>query len=218
MRLLGRSRSWVLLVVALVVVMGFAALGCTEVGGTDTGGTTSLPGTATTEAGTATTVADTTATTAPASTATTVKVDASEELLSDAHIKACGIITEVWLDGATRKLKIDYVDFLTGAAADAAAIADGVIVAGEHVDNDYYVSNKNTKLRTFTVSNSVAITTYSRTPPIDAADPAVSWNTFSDFWNLIGPPLPADMGMDVGLWWIIRDGNTIISIEQQWVP
>jgi hypothetical protein len=218
MRLLGRSRSWALLVVALVAVMGLAALGCTEVGGTDTGGTTTLPGTATTEAGATTTVADTTSTTAPASTATTVKVDASEELLSDGNIKACGIITEVWMDGSVRKLKIDYVDFLTGAAADAAAIADGVIVAGEHVDNDYYVRNKNPKLRTFTVSKPVVVITYSRTPPIDVADAPVSWSTFSDFWNLIGPPLPADMGMDLGLWWIIRDGDTIISIEQQWVP
>jgi hypothetical protein len=106
----------------------------------------------------------------------------------------------------------------TGAAADAAAIADGFIAAGEHVDNDYYVRNKNTKLRAFDVSNTVAITTYSRVDPIDAADPPCSWNDFYDFWNLIGPPLPADMGMSEGLWWIERNGNTVVKIDQQWVP
>ena len=119
-----------------------------------------------------------------------------------------------------RKIKIDYVDFLVGAAADAAAVADGFIVPGEHVDNDYYVRNNNTKLRTFTVSNSVSIVTYSRADPIDAADPPCSWGDFYDFWNLIGPPLPADMGLNEGLWWIERDPttNAIVKIEQQWVP
>jgi hypothetical protein len=178
------------------------------------------PGVTTTLSGTGTTAALETTTTEAASTGTTIKVDASETLTSGGRIKACGIIKEVWMDGGTRKIKIDYVDFLTGAAADAAAVAAGEIAPGEHVDNDYYVRNVNTKLRTFVVSNSVNITTYSRVAPIDAADPPVAWNTFSDFWNLIGPPLPEDMGMSEGLWWIERSATTgqVVSIEQQWVP
>jgi hypothetical protein len=221
MKPLVKSRSWVWSVVALVAVVGLAAAGCTELGtsGTDTTVVTTVVGDTTTEAGVTTTTAPAVTTTlAPATTSSTIKVDASEELLANGHVKACGIIKEVWMDGGVRKLKIDYVDFLTGAAADAAAVAAGEIAPGEHVDNDYYVRNKNNKLRTFTVSNSVAITTYSRVMPIDAADPAVSWNTFSNFWNLIGPPLPADSGMSEGLWWIERSSNAIVSIEQQWVP
>jgi hypothetical protein len=122
------------------------------------------------------------------------------------------------MDGNVRKLTIDYVDFLVGADADAAALADGVISPGEHVDNDYYVRNKSTKLREFTVSDSVVIITYSRQEPLDAADPQVPWEDFYDFWNLIGPPLPEDMGLFEGLWWIERDGETVVKIEQQWVP
>jgi hypothetical protein len=223
MKALPKSIAWIWMVVALVAVVGFAAAGCTKLSGTDgtgTSGTTTASDVTSTEAGATTTVAAASTTLAPAGTATTIKVDASEELLSNGHIKACGLIKEVWVAGGVRKIKIDYVDFLIGAEADAAAIADGVIAVGEHVDNDYYVRNKNTKLRTFTVSDSVAITTYSRTPPIDVADAPVSWNTFSDFWNLIGPPLPADMGMSEGLWWIERSSSTgvVLSIEQQWVP
>jgi hypothetical protein len=107
---------------------------------------------------------------------------------------------------------------LTGAEADAAAIADGFISPGEHVDNDYYTRNVNPKLREFAVAEDVDIITYSRQEPIDAADAACSWSDFYDFWNLIGPPLPQDMGLSEGLWWIARDGDTVVKIEQQWVP
>jgi hypothetical protein len=221
MELPSRSRHWVWAVVALVVVLVLAAAGCTKLSGTSStvsGGTTEVSGATTTATAPTTTAVSASTTTPPASITTPVTTTSSETITPDGHIKACGIIKEVWVSGGVRKLKIDYVDFLVGAAADSAAIADGVIAAGEHVDNDYYVRNNSTKLRTFDVSNSVAITTYSRVDPIDVADPPVSWNTFYDFWNLIGPPLPEDMGMSEGLWWIERDGNTIISIEQQWVP
>lgn len=206
---------WTILVVA--VAMSLTFVGCN-----DLSETTTIPEVTTTEAGTSTTAEpeDTTTTEAPAGPATTIKVDASEDLLSNGHIRACGIITEVWTDGGTRKMKIDYVDFLTGAQADAAAVADGFIAPGEHVDNDYYVRNNNTKLRTFTVSDSVVITTYSRVAPIDVADPACSWTEFYNFWNLVGPPVPSDVGLSDGLWWIERDSSTdeVVSIEQQWVP
>jgi hypothetical protein len=214
-----KSRSWIWMCVALVAVLGVAAMGCNDLGSGDTGSTAATlePGVTTTESGTVTTGALETTTTEASSTGTTIKVDASETLTSSGRIKACGLIKEVWVDGSTRKIKID---FLTGAAADAAAVAAGEIAPGEHVDNDYYVSNVNTKLRTFVVSGSVNITTYSRVMPIDAADPAVDWDTFSDFWNLLGPPLEADMGMNEGLWWIERNATTgqVVSIEQQWVP
>lgn len=170
------------------------------------------------EATTTTEPAATTTTEAAAGPTTTLGIDASEDLMSNGDIKACGVITEVWMDGGTRKLTIDYVDFLTGAEADAAAVADGLISAGEHVANDYYARNNNTKLRTFTVLDSVYITTYSRVEPIDIADPPCSWTEFYDFWNLVGPPEPSDAGLSQGLWWIERNASGIVAIEQQWVP
>jgi len=201
--------------VGLVVLcaLGVAVAGCTDLEETTT---VSEMTTTTMEAVTTTVEPASTTTEASASPTTTVHVDASEQLLPSGHITACGIVTEVWMDGSTRKLKIDYVDFLTGDEAVSAAIDDGVILPGDYIE--YYARNNNTMLRTFTVSDTVAITTYSRVSPIDVSDPPCSWADFYDFWNLVGPPLPSDMGLSDGLWWIERDGTVIVAIEQQWVP
>jgi hypothetical protein len=226
MRPLLGSRSWGWIGVALAVSLGLATVGCAPIvpngtGSTmDTSAATVVGGDTTTTtvlALTTTTVAPTT-TVSSVHTVTTEKLASSETRLPNGHIKASGIIKQVWEAGGVRYLKIDYVDFLTGAAADAAAIADGVISLGEHVDNDYYTRNTSTKLRTFTISNTAAITTYSRVDPIDVADPPVDWATFWNFWNLIGPPLPEDADIHTGLWWIERSGNTVVKIDQLWVP
>ena len=216
MRQLVKSNAWVLAVVVLVAVFGLAAAGCTSLSSTGTTGA----GVATTITGATIPELGATTTAASASTGTTIHVDASEQLLPSGLIKACGIIKQVKVVGGVRKLTIDYVDFLTGAAADAAAIADGVISPGEHVDDDYYVRNKNNKLRTFDISNSVTIITYSRDGDPSSADPPCSWADFYGFWNLIGPPLPNDMGLSAGLWWIERvpSTNSVVNIEQQWTP
>ncbi len=219
MRPLTISSRWPLLVAALALLLALIALGCDEL---TTGGSIvpTVEGDVGTSAESTVSSADVLPTTTGplVSTATTAPLASSESLLPSGHIRACGLIKEVWEDGSGRHLKIDYVDFLTGADADAAAIADGVILPGEHVDNDYYTRNVNPKLREFTVANDVVIITYSRQEPIDVADPVCSWGDFYDFWNLVGLPPPEDMGLSEGLWWIERDGDTIVKIEQQWVP
>ena len=208
-----------LLLAAVALILSWTLVACEGLG--DGGGT--LPtGTSVVEGDTTSTEVVSTDTLAPTSTVpspgtTTVPLASSETLLPNGHIKACGIITEVEEDGGGRHLKIDYVDFLTGPEADAAAVADGIIAPGEHVDNDYYARNQNPKLRTFAVSDQVVINTYSRVEPIDVAEPC-SWSDFWDFWNIIGPLPPEDEPLQYGLWWIERDGDTIIKIEQQWVP
>jgi hypothetical protein len=211
-------RSWEWLAVVLIAVLGLAVAGCTNLDGTDgtgVGGTTTVFGATTTEAGVTTTAPAVTTTLTPVSVVTPSTISTSEELLPNGHIRVCGIIKQVKESGGVRSLKIDYVEFLTGAPADAAALADGVIAAGEHVDNDYYVRNKYAKVYPYTVSNSAAITTFSRVDPIDVADPPCSWTTFRSFW---GTPAPADEGLSAGLWWIERVGTTVVSIEQLWVP
>lgn len=137
----------------------------------------------------------------------------SEQVLPNGHIKACGIIKEVWVEGSTRKITIDYVDYLTGAEADAAAIADGEISAGEYVEDGYYVRNHNTKLRTFTVSGSVDITLDDRSLPPGELVP-LTWTEFAGFWELSGE----EAWVSRSLWWIERDGSTVVRIDQQFQP
>jgi len=52
------------------------------------------------------------------------------------------------VDVGSHTLVFDLAQLLTGDAAVQAAIEDGVIKPGEVLDNDYYIRNRNTLLRT----------------------------------------------------------------------
>jgi hypothetical protein len=227
MRSLLKSRHWGLLVVALVSLLGLAVLGCDELKTTDGGTvatvgsiTTGLPESATSAeipVSSSDTLAPTT-TLPPAATATTEALSSAETRLPSGHIKAMGFIDDVWEDASGRHLKIDYAEMLSGAAADAAAVAAGAILPGEHADNDYWISNVNPKLREFDISDSVVIITEYRnfTVTLPGGTPC-AWADFLSFW---GPgPLPdGDAHLPSSPWWIERDGNTIVWIRQQFLP
>jgi hypothetical protein len=207
----SKRTSWLWLAVAMAGALSLIAVGCNDLG--DANVTTSLNGTttsvdvssetATTEAVAETTLSPTTTVSHTPSTST-----ASEKVMTNGHIKACGIITRVWMDGSTRKIEIDYVDYLTGAEAVAAAAA-----AGEEAVNDYWVRNENSKLRTFTVSNSAAITLDDRSLPPAHLVP-LSWAEFSAAWGLTGE----EAVVRHSLWWIERSGTTVVRIDQQFQP
>jgi hypothetical protein len=208
------------LIIALAVLLGSSIVGCDEFAVTDggavgTAATTLAGDTSTSE--TPVSIPDTlvSVSTLPSPTVSAEVLASSETLLPDGHIKACGIIKDVFLDGNVRKLSIDYVDFLTGAEADAAAVAAGAIAPGEHADNDYWVRNVNPRLRTFTISTTVEIYTEYRNLLVEVQP--CSWTDFLSFW---GPgPLPeGDAHLPDSLWWIERDGDTVVWIRQQFVP
>jgi hypothetical protein len=226
MRPLVKCGLWGLMVVTLALMLGLVAVACDDLGTTD-GGTVASDGPTTTGAVDTTasteipvsstdTLAPTT-TAPPATTPTTEKLASSEILLAGGHIKAMGFITDVWEDGSGRHLTIDYADMLTGAAADAAAVAAGEIPAGEHVDNDYWISNVNPKLRTFDISNSVAITTATRMPHVDPDGWPCTWTDFLSFWGP-GPLAPDDAHLYEMPWWIERAGSTIVKLDEQYLP
>jgi hypothetical protein len=219
--------------VALLVV--FMAVGCSSLGQTGTtaggvtttGGATTIPPgdtTTTTPGVTTTTLAPVTTlppgtTLPPAATTTSVSLSSAEELLPGGHIKAMGFIDSVWMEGSTRKLSIDYAEMITDHdAATAAARAAGDIGPTEEWDLDFYISNVNPLLRTFVVSDSVAITTATRWPPHDGMTAPCPWTDFYNFWNLIGPPVEGDSQMPHVPWWIERDGGTIVKISEQYLP
>jgi hypothetical protein len=216
---------WGLMLVALALVFGLLGLGCnrSESTGVDVpitaGPTTSgaLDGVVSTEipvSGTDTLAPTTTA--PPPTTPTNVAVAASEELLPDGRIKAIGYIENVWEDGSGRHLTIDYIDYLEGEEADAAAVAAGEILPGEYVDDGFWISNVNPKLRTFDVSNSVGIVTWSWGDPDLDMDQPCSWADFVSFW---GPgPLPEATPPRGVPWWIFREGNTVVEIQEQYLP
>lgn len=174
--------------------------------------TTSVPPT-----GSSTTTESSTTTTEISTTTTTEQLSSAETLLPDGTIKALGFIDRVWEEDGVRYLSIDYAEFYTGAEADAAAIEDGVIPPGEHIENDYYIRNVNPMKREFSVSPSVAITTSTRWAPNDGFGAPCTWGEFIGFW---GPgPLPdGDIQLPHVPWWIVRDGPEVINIDEQYVP
>jgi hypothetical protein len=141
-------------------------------------------------------------------------------LLPNGHIKAMGYIDRVWIDGGVRHLRIDYAEMLTGAEALAAfnaAKAAGREPADATLDSDWYISNVNPLKREFLIADPVAITTSTRWAPHLGMGVPCSWADFYNFWNLIGPPVEGDAQMPHVPWWIERDGNTVVKIDEQYL-
>lgn len=231
----GRLRALLLSVpiAALAVVLGLALEGCggsvqttTSTAVTLPTATTSggLPGGMTTASTTAPAGGDTTSSVSPApgqdttttalagtgdSTTTTEKLSTAEQQLADGRIKAMGYIKKVGVQDGKRYISIDYAEMLAGQAAVSAAAADGV-----SLDTDYYIKNTNTEKRQFEVSASVAITTSSWQGKLNNP---VTWDVFTSFWSATPPDPEAGMLRD-NPWWIERDGQTVVKIDEQYLP
>jgi hypothetical protein len=157
-----------------------------------------------------------TSTTGPTTT-TTEKLSSAETRLANGHIKAMGFIDQVYVNGGKRYISIDYAEMLTGAAADAAAVAAGEIPPGEHVPNDYWISNANPQKRVFEVSDSVAITTSTRWVAGEDMNAPCTWADFRSFWGS-GPFPEGEEHLHSVPWWIERDGPLVVKIDEQYLP
>lgn len=182
---------------AMVLIAMVAACG-----GDDDAGTTLPPATTTT------TIAATTSTTA---TATTV----------DAGITVFGWLKSFDDTGAGVHLMVDEAEMLSGDAALAAAREDGVVGADEDLPNDYYIRNPDSVTSELVVSPDVVVTLQAcyetgdcvTTEQVDLAtwsvllgsedDPGLAWT-----WYGAGS-LP---------YWFTLEGDSIISIEEQYLP
>jgi hypothetical protein len=164
-----------------------------------------------TEATTASSTSD------PGLTTTTAKLSTAESVLDNGHITAMGYIDKVWEEGGKRFISIDYAQMLTGKAAVDAAVKAGIIKAGESLDNDYWISNENKQKRTFEVSGSVAITTSTRWVDGDDMGAPCTWTDFKSFWGP-GPLAESEAHLNAAPWWIERDGQVVVKIDEQFIP
>ena len=180
---------------------------------TSEGATTTAPPTTSAPITTTPTTAGSTTTTSASGPTTTEQLSSAETRLPDGTIKGMGYIDKVWVKDGVRYLSIDYAEMFSGEEAKQAAIEDGVIKPGEDLDNDYYIRNQNSKKREFTIAADVTIATQTREGGFD--QPA-TWDEFLSFWG----PKPADGANHLKdmPWWIIRDGNEVIDISEQYIP
>ncbi len=211
-------------VLALALVIAFALpLGATGCGSDDETSTTATSAVVD-PAATATTLA-TTSSTAPVEATTTLSttttagatgtedLSSAETLLANGNIRAMGFIDQIRFSGTTNYIRIDYAEMLTGDAALAAALEDGAIDAGDDLPNDYYISNTNPLRREFAVSDAVAITTSTWGGIMERP---VTWDVFRSFWSLSPPPDTTHLRDSP--WWIERQGDTIVRIDEQYLP
>ncbi len=159
----------------------------------------------------------TTATT-EATTTTTEALSSAETRLPNGHTKAMGYIDQVYIQDGTRYISIDYAEMLTGAAAHDAAVAAGEIEPGDDLPNDYFISNTNPMKRTFEVSNAVAITTSTRWVAGDDMNAPCTWSDFISFWGPAGALADSEKHLHSMPWWIERDGQVVVKIDEQYLP
>lgn len=208
---------------ALLAVLGFAFAAC---GGAGTPTTTSIAidttsssaVTSSTSAATSTaevtTVSSGTTTTAAETTSTAEALSNAEILQPDGTVKAMGFIDKVWESEGLRYIRIDYAQMLSGEEAWQAAMEAGVIGPDEQLDNDYFIVNDNPKKRQFTVSADATFAT--STFGAEGMDHPVTWEQFVGFWSA-SPPAGGEHLREMP-WWIVRDGDTVLSIEEQYLP
>jgi hypothetical protein len=112
------------------------------------------------------------------------------------------------LDLATRTVVVDVVQFLTGDAARQAATDDG-----QEADNDYYVRNVNTKLRTlaYVPSPPVIVNTLTADETGDATkDTTITVERFDGYFAM-GEAQPR-------LYWFTLSGGVVTKIHEQYLP
>lgn len=115
--------------------------------------------------------------------------------------------------GSKPSMVADYAQFLTGPAAAAAAAAAG----GESPPpNDYYVVNENPRLRTLKVKPGISVKLTSN--PDGTVDPA-GYNVAFDIWaGYFAAPSDENAGIRGAGYWLTLDGDTVVAIEEQFVP
>lgn len=128
-----------------------------------------------------------------------------------------GYIKRVYTSAGKTYLTVDYAQMFTGTAADNAARADSEIGPGEHVDNDYYIRNRNPRLRTFATDPAVQIIaqTYNMSTTGQVGDRSISLATFKTIFQT---KPSSNENMVVNPWWITLRGTKIIKIKEQYLP
>jgi hypothetical protein len=117
------------------------------------------------------------------------------------------------VDAGAPAMVFDLAEFLTGDAANQAAIEDGVIQPGQTIDNDYYIRNRNPRLRDLVLTPDVQIILVNWPNCCETtvngvlSDFAASFTTPDDVYH--GPQSP---------YWLTVDGGLVTKIEEQYLP
>lgn len=121
------------------------------------------------------------------------------------------LVVEARTEGGTTMLSVDYIQFLTGNAAAVAAIERG---DESPPPNDYYIVNDNARLREFAVQDGISVVTVVRDD--GTADPGGYALPLNEWVALLNGP--AGSMLKANFYWLTISGDTITTIEQQYLP
>ncbi|MHB1017260.1 MAG: hypothetical protein ACYC2X_05180 [Coriobacteriia bacterium] len=114
-------------------------------------------------------------------------------------------------EGGATILVVDYIQFLTGE--------DAAIAAADRGDespppNDYYIVNDNTRLREFTVQDGISVMTVVQDD--GTSDPGGHTIPLADWVARLSGP--AANAFKSSFYWLTVSGETITTVEQQYLP
>ncbi len=115
------------------------------------------------------------------------------------------------------ELRFDPAWFTSGVTANVAAAEDGVVEPGEPMPNDHYRIDEGHRLLTYLVPSSTPVSVLTRNG--DAARFGATPITVSELAQLVRGERPVELfeGLDTGVWLQV-DGDTVCSLDQQYVP
>jgi len=120
-------------------------------------------------------------------------------------------VESVRTEGDATILTVDYIQFLTGDEAAAAASERG---DESPPPNDYYIVNDSTRLREFTVQDGISVVTVVNDD--GTSDPGGHELSLAEWVaRLSGPSGDA---FRYSFYWLTVSGDTITTIEQQYLP
>ncbi len=138
-------------------------------------------------------------------------------------IREFAYVVAVETAGDRTVVTADYAQFLTGEAANQAAIEDGFIVEGETVPNDYYIVNENPQLRDLEPDPEAPIVLIACF--VDGECVTQVRVTVDQWVGLFDGDTPEGLGEGFQWYgqgslpyWLILDGETIIGVEEQYLP
>ena len=125
-----------------------------------------------------------------------------------------GVITQIVEVNGTYELTTDYVEWLFGEEAVAAAAGDGVSLGGN--GDVWYFRNQNPQLRNFEIApEAIILMLGPNVTPYEVLLPGELWNLFAG----VEDPYSFYPGTNSsGYFWLTPDGAQILQIEEIYVP
>ena len=121
------------------------------------------------------------------------------------------LLEEVGADG----MVVDVIQWLTGEAANKAAVEDGVIEEGDSVPNDYYIVNDNPMLREIPVAADVQVTLSTWDCQNVPTEKSVVFDRFVELFDGDGECVDS---LAVNPYWLTVEDGVIVAIEEQYRP